>query len=129
MMACPRISTAVALLLCVVSVVTVRTQTIERTEAQSIRDDAERIPIGATVKLRLRSGERLKGVLFSSDESSIRVKPVTRRPEPTRRIPYDGIETIQRYQDHVSLGKYAGVGAAIGGGVILTLLGIAAHAY
>ena len=125
-MACSRVSTTVALLFCVFSVVTVRTQTIERAEAQSIRDDAERIPIGATVKLRLRSGERLKAVLFSSDESGIRVKPVTRRPEPARRIPYDGIETIQRYQDRVSLGKYAGVGAAIGAGVILTLLGLAA---
>ena len=120
-------STAVALLLCVFSAVTVQTQTIERAEARSVRYDAERIPIGATVKLRMRSGERLKAVLFSSDESAIRVKPVTRWPEPTRRIPYDGIETIQRYQDHVSLGKYAGVGAAIGAGVIiLTLLGLAA---
>ena len=124
-MTCQRMSTA-ALILCVFSAVTVRTQTIERAEARVVRDDAERIPIGATVKLRMRNGERLKAVLFSSDEWAIRVKPVTRRPEAVRRIPYDGIETIERYQDHVSLGKYAGVGAAIGAGVILTLLGLAA---
>src|ERR1044072_2727286 len=125
MMTYPRVSTALALLLCVFSADTVRAQTIERAEARSIRDAAERIPIGATVKLRMGSGERVKAVLFSSDEMAFRVKPVTRRPEAARRIPYDGIEKIQRYQDHVSLGKYAGIGAAIGAGVILTLLGLA----
>ena len=121
----PRLSTAVALLLCVFSAVTVRTQTIERAETQLIRDDAERIPVGATVKLRMRDGERLKAVLLASDQGAIRVKPVTRRPEPSRRLEYDAIEKIERYQDHVSLGKYSGVGAAIGAGVFLTLLGLA----
>jgi hypothetical protein len=77
----------------------------------------------------MRDGERLKAVLFAADESGIRVKPVTRRPEPSRRITYDRIETIERYQDRVSVGKYAGVGAAIGAGVMLVLLGIAAQGY
>jgi hypothetical protein len=122
-----RTSIAVALLLCVSAVTTTRAQTIETAEARLVRNDAEQIPIGATVKLRLRNGERLKAVLFASDESAIRVKPVTRRPEPTRRIAYDGIQAIERYQDRVSVGKYAGVGAAIGAGVILTLLGLAAQ--
>ena len=91
-----------------------------------VRSDVERIPTGATVKLRMHDGERLKAVLFAADESGIRVKPVTRRPEPSRRITYDRIESIERYQDRVSVGKYAGVGAAIGAGVMLVLLGLAA---
>jgi hypothetical protein len=103
-----------------------RAQKVETADAQLVRSDVERIPAGATVKLRMRDGERLKAVLFAADESGIRVKPVTRRPEPSRRIAYDRIEAIRRYQDHVSVGKYAGVGAAIGAGVMLVLLGMAA---
>ena len=70
-----------------------------------------------------------QAVLFAADESGIRVKPVTRRPEPSRRMTYDRIESIERYQDRVSVGKYAGVGAAIGAGVMLVLLGMAAQGY
>ena len=106
-----------------------RAQGIETANAELVRSDVQRIPVGATVKLRMRDGERLKAVLFAADESGIRVKPVTRRPEPSRRITYDRIETIERYQDRVSVGKYAGVGAAIGAGVMLVLLGIAAQGY
>jgi hypothetical protein len=106
-----------------------RAQRIETADAQLVRSDVERIPTGATVKLRMRDGERLKAVLFAADESGIRVKPVTRRPEPSRRITYDRIEAIERYQDRVSVGKYAGVGAAIGAGVMLILVGIAAQGY
>jgi hypothetical protein len=106
-----------------------RAQTIETADTQLVRSDVERIPAGATVKLKMRDGERLKAVLFTADESGIRVKPVTRRPEPSRRITYDRIDTIERYQDRVSIGKYAGVGAAIGAGVMLILLSVAAQAH
>jgi hypothetical protein len=115
--------------LLVVATMPLRAQRIEMAEAQLVQSDMERIPTGATVKLRMRDGERLKAVLFAADESGIRVKPVTRRPEPSRRITYDRIEAIERYQDRVSVGKYAGVGAAIGGAVMLILLGAAAHGY
>lgn len=107
-------------------VMPLRAQRIETADAQLVRSHVERIPTGATVKLRMRDGERLKAVLFDADESGIRVKPVARRPEPSFRIMYDRIESIERYEDRVSVGKYAGVGAAIGAGVMLVLLGIAA---
>ena len=103
-----------------------RAQRIETPDSQLVQRDVERIPTGATVKLRMRDGERLKAVLFGADQSGIRVKPVTRRPELSFRISYDRIESIERYQDRVSVGKYAGVGATIGAGVLLVLLGIAA---
>ena len=103
-----------------------RAQRIETPDSQLVQSNVEQIPTGATVKLRMRDGERLKAVLFGADESGIRVKPVTRRPEPSFRITYDRIESIERYQDRVSVGKYACVGAAIGAGVMLVLLGIAA---
>jgi hypothetical protein len=97
-------------------------QTNETPDARLARTHVEQIPIGATVKLRTRDGERLKAVLFSADESGITVKLVTRLPEPSRRIAFGRIERIERDQDHVSVGKYAGVGSAIGAAVLLLLL-------
>jgi hypothetical protein len=97
-------------------------QTTETPDARLARTKVERIPIGATVKVRTRDGEQLKAVLFSADESGIRIKAATRVPEPSRRIAFDEIERIERDQDHVSVGKYAGVGSAIGAAVMLLLL-------
>jgi len=70
----------------------------------------------------MRGGERLKAVLFSADEAGVRVKPAARVPEPSRRIAYDQIERIERKRDHVSIGKYAGIGSAIGAAALLLLL-------
>jgi hypothetical protein len=70
----------------------------------------------------MRDGERLKAVLFSADEAGVRVKPATRIPEPSRRVTYDQIERIERKRDHVSVGKYAGIGGAIGAAALLLLL-------
>src|SRR3954470_9933253 len=77
-----------------------RAQTAVSPEARLARAQVESIPIGATVKLRTRGGERLKAVLLSADETGVRVKPATRVPEPSRRIAYDQIDGIERRQDH-----------------------------
>jgi hypothetical protein len=80
------------------------------------------IPIGATVKLRTTTGERLTAVLLARDESGIVVKPATRIPERSRRLSYDRIDKLDRYEDRVSFGKCIGVGVAIAGAVFLGLL-------
>jgi hypothetical protein len=99
-----------------------RAQTTDKPDARFARTLVEAIPIGATVKLRTRDGERFKAVLFSADEAGIRIKPATRVPEPSRQIAYGQIERIERVQDHVSFGKYVGVGGAIGAAALLLLL-------
>jgi hypothetical protein len=86
------------------------------------RARAEQIPIGATVKLRTSAGERLTAVLLAVDESGIVVKPATRIPERSRRLPYSTLNRLDRHEDHVSFGKYIGVGAAIGGALFLWLI-------
>ena len=110
-------------LLCLLFAAPIRAQTTETPDARVARAQVEQIPIGATVTLRLRDGERLKAVLFSADETGVRVKPATRVPEPSRQIAYNQIERIERKLDHVSVGKYAGIGSAIGAAVLLLLLG------
>jgi hypothetical protein len=115
-------SIASLIFLCLLAAVPLRAQTTETPDARLARAQVEQIPIGATVTLRMRDGERLKAVLFSADEAGVRVKPATRVPEPSRRVTYDQIERIERKRDHVSVGKYAGIGGAIGAAALLLLL-------
>ena len=86
------------------------------------RAQLEQIPIGAVVKLRTADGERMKAVLLAKDDQGIVVKPATRIPEPSRRFSYGQLYGLERYEDHVSTGKYVGIGAAIGAAVMLLLL-------
>jgi hypothetical protein len=83
---------------------------------------AGQIPIGATVKLRTNDGQRMRAVLMGVDASGILVKPATRRPEPSRRLPFDRLEALDRFEDHVSFPKHIAVGAAIAGSLFLMLL-------
>ena len=91
-------------------------------DAELWKARAGQIPIGATVKLRTNDGHRMKAVLMAVDESGILVKPATRVPEPSRRVPFDRLDRLDRFEDHVSFPKYIGIGAAIAGSLFLTLL-------
>jgi hypothetical protein len=113
--------TAPLALLCLLTA-PLRAQTTETPDARAARAQVEQIPIGATVSLQLRGGQRLKAVLFSADEVGVRVKPATRVPEPSRHIAYGQIERVERKQDRVSIAKYAGIGSAIGAAALLLLL-------
>ena len=83
---------------------------------------AAQIPIGATVKLRTNDGHRMRAVLMGVDQSGILVKPATRLPEPSRRLPFDRLEALDRFEDRVSFPKYIATGAAIAGSLFLMLL-------
>jgi hypothetical protein len=83
---------------------------------------AAQIPIGATVKLRTNDGHRMRAVLMAVDQSGILVKPATRLPEPSRRVPFDRLEALERFEDRVSFPKYIATGAAIAGSLFLMLL-------
>ena len=80
------------------------------------------IPIGATVQLRTNDGHRMRAVLMGVDESGILVKPATRVPEPSRRLAFDRLEALDRFEDRVNFPKYIATGAAIAGSLFLMLL-------
>lgn len=115
-------ASALITLVCLLAGTPLGAQTTETPESRLARTAVEALPIGATVNLRTRDGERLKAVLLSVDEAGVRVKPATRVPERSRLIAFDQIERIERHQDHVSVGKYAGVGSAIGAAAMFLLL-------
>jgi hypothetical protein len=83
---------------------------------------AAQIPIGAKEKLRTNDGHRMRAVLMGVDQSGILVKPATRLPEPSRRLPFDRLEALDRFEDRVSFPKYIATGAAIAGSLFLLLL-------
>ena len=92
-------------------------------EAAARRNAAQRVPIGATIKLRTTDGQRLKAVLFGVDDDGIIVKPATRIPGVSRRIAFDRLDSLERDEGRIHWGRYIGVGAAVGGAMLFILFG------
>jgi hypothetical protein len=95
---------------------------INHAEVAVRRAISRQIPIGATVKLKLRDGRRFKAVLFGVADDGVVVKPATRIPVSALRVAYDDLDSIEREEGRLNFGRYAGIGAAIGGGALLVLL-------
>jgi hypothetical protein len=91
------------------------------------RNVAGQIPIGSVLKIRTASRERLTAILFVVDDAGIVVKPKTRIPEPSRRLPYDLIEDLQIDRSRGGFGKAAAIGAGIGAGVFSFVILILTH--
>ena len=113
--------TAVGAIVSLLGAAPLRAQTLAP-EAAARRTAAQRVPIGATVKLKTRDGQRFKAVLIGIDEKGITVKPATRIPVPAVRIPFDRLDGMARDEGHLHIGRYVGVGAAVGGIVLFVLL-------
>src|SRR3989337_1311651 len=72
---------------------------------------AERLPIGATVRVRTTDGKRHTAVLALVDRDGITVEMKSRIPEPARRFPYDQIQQLELKTNGSSMAKAAAVGA------------------
>ena len=84
---------------------------------------AEKLPIGATVRVRTTDGKRHNAVLALVDRDGITVELKSRVPEPARRIPYEQIQQLElKTANGASMVKAAAVGAAIGAGTFVGLL-------
>lgn len=85
---------------------------------------AEKLPIGATVRIRTTDGKRHTAVLALVDRNGITVELKSRIPEPARRISYDEIQQLELKTNRSSIAKAAAVGSAIGAGTFLGLLAL-----
>ena len=90
---------------------------------------AEKLPIGATIRVRTTDGKRHTAVLSLVDRDGITVEMKTRIPEPARRFPYDQIQQLELKGDGASMAKAAAVGAAIGAGTFITMLALLAASW
>lgn len=94
-------------------------------EVTDFRKVAEAIPLGSKVRIHTLDGKRVSGTLMRVDDGSVMVKKNTRLPEAAVSVSYDRMSTIERDHGGVSWGKAIAIGAAAGGGAILTLFVIA----
>jgi hypothetical protein len=86
---------------------------------------AEKLPIGATVRLRTTDGRRHTAILTVVDRDGITVESRSRIPEPARRVTYDQIRQLElKTANGASMAKAAAVGAAIGAGTFFGLLAL-----
>jgi hypothetical protein len=90
---------------------------------------AEKLPIGATVRVRTSDGRRHTAVLAIVDRDGITVERKSRVPEPARRIAYDDIQQLELKMNGASMAKAAAVGSAIGAGTFLGLLMVLAASW
>ena len=90
---------------------------------------AEKLPIGATVRVRTSDGTRRTAVLAVVDRDGITVELKSRIPEPPRRIPYDEIQQLELKTNGSSIAKAAAVGSAIGAGTFFGLLALFAASW
>jgi hypothetical protein len=89
------------------------------------RANADRIPIGSTVTIRTRNGNRITAVLYLVDDVGITFKPKTRVTEPVRRLTYDEIADVAPREDRVNIFKYIAIGAGVGAAFFVGLLAAA----
>ena len=87
---------------------------------------AEKLPIGATVRVRTADGKRHTAVLAVVDRDGIVLEWKSRVPEPARRFPYEQIQQLELKTNGSSMAKAAAVGAAIGAGTFIGLLALLA---
>lgn len=83
---------------------------------------AEKLPIGATVRVRTTDGKRHTGVLALVDRDGITMELKSRIPEPARWMSYDQIQQLELKTNGSSIAKAAAIGAAIGAGTFVGLL-------
>jgi hypothetical protein len=83
--------------------------------ADVMRDYVARLPIGATVEVRLREGGKFKGILMAVQDETIVVKPRKRVPVPERVIPIAELESVElERRGGVSAGKAIAIGVGTG---------------
>lgn len=96
-------------------------------DVELLKRYAAALPIGATVRVRVVTGERLRAVLMQVDGNAIVIRPKTRIPEPTRQVPFEQLDTLELEGAGGARGTAVliGVGSAVATFVSLWLVALA----
>ena len=96
--------------------------------AQVWRTFAEKIEVGARIKVRLQDGRRVSATLVQVGDDALLIQPRTRVAVPVQPVPYDAIASIERDVPGMSVGKAAAIGVGAGAttffGVFLIMLAV-----
>jgi len=90
---------------------------------------AEKLPIGATVRVRTTDGKRHTAVLTVVDRDGITLERKSRVPEPARRLSYGDIQQLELKTNGSNVAKAVAIGAAIGAGTFVGLLALLAASW
>jgi hypothetical protein len=85
------------------------------------RDFAQKLPVGALVRVRTRAGQTLEGHLVQTTGEAVRLNLKTRIPVPIREVAFADIDTIDRRHDGWSPGAKVLLGVGIGAGAALIM--------
>lgn len=87
------------------------------------RDFAQRIDVGARVKVRFLDGQRVTATLIKADAGELWLQPRTRVLVPVQRVGYDQIASLERDDARgMGAGKAVAIGVASGVGAFLGTL-------
>ena len=79
---------------------------------------AEKLPLGAAVRVATAGGDHFNGTLLIVDDTGVTVKPTTRLSEPVRKVRFDELTRLELRDSTSSPGERAGaLGLGIGTGV------------
>lgn len=84
---------------------------------------AQKIEVGARLKVRLLDGQRVTATLIRADADELLLQPRTRVPVPLQRVAYDRIAVLERDDARgVGVGKAVALGVASGAAAFLGTL-------
>ena len=87
------------------------------------RTFAERVDVGARIRVRTRDGQRVTATLVQASPEALLLQPRTRTPVPVQRVPYDAIASIERDdQRGIGAGKAVAIGVGSGAGAFFGIL-------
>jgi hypothetical protein len=73
---------------------------------------------GATVEVRLKDGEKLRGTVLPGSSEGLILKPYTRVPVPARSLPFSDIAQIERWREGLKPGYKVLLGVGVGAGAL-----------
>lgn len=106
-------------------IVAIATPAFAQTQAEGDiwRAFAQKIDVGARLKLRLDDGQRVSATLIEAHPDGLLVQPRTRVPVPVQRIAYERIASLERDEGRgIGAGKAVAIGVASGVGAFLGTL-------
>jgi hypothetical protein len=102
-----------------------------RTDSQRVRalpdrsalgDFARQLPPGARVRVKVTSGDTIRGTLVKTTDTSVILQPRTRIAEPLIEVPFDKLAALEQEMPSSSAGRAIAIGAAAGAGAALGII-------
>jgi hypothetical protein len=92
--------------------------------ADTWREFAQRIEVGAELNVRLTSGRRVRATLIGVRDDAVLLQPKTRVPVPVQAVPYDEIAGLERARKGMRTGTAVAIGIATGVGALFGTMAI-----